>query len=131
MSITDVVIHKQTWKSAEHNGYARALLTEARRLRLFEGVVYFNNDDVDDTHQPGDKTTVGSVFKLLLHEEIIEPYYETNPEKNIFGGRRRSSRACNNGHKNPLYSIASMTKLETWLQRHGGVPAGPQMELLG
>lgn len=119
-AVTSAILHKQTWKRPEMDQYARALLTEARRLYLIERVVYFNNDDVPELSQPGDGKTVGLVVKLLTHEKIIEPYRGSHPELEIWGGMRRSTRRCNNGHRNQLYKIRSMALLETWLDRHGG-----------
>ena len=114
------VVHKQTWKSPVMDAYTRALLRAARRLALIQKVPFFNNDDVEAQHQPNDGTTVGAVFKLLRHEGIIEAYRGSHPEQDIYGGIRRSTRKENHGHRNQLYSVASMKLLELWLERHGG-----------
>lgn len=128
-AVTSALLHKQTWQGPLMDAYARALLTAARRLYLFEHTVYFNNDDVPEDKQPNDGKTVGLVFKLLLHEGIIERYRGTNEAREIYGGFRKSKRRKNNGHENPLYSIKNMALLETWLQRHGGLGDVRQGEL--
>lgn len=127
--VTEAIIHKQTWKTAVMDGYARAFLKAGMDLYRFRRVRFFNNDDVPSECQPCDKTTVGCVVNLLIREGLIEPYRESHPEKEIWGGMRRSTRKENHGHRNQLYRIKSWGLVETWMARHGGDPDPVQPSL--
>lgn len=129
-TVLDAVVHKQCWKNDVITRYVSALLQQARRLHG-EGIVFFNNDDVPDVHQPGDKTTVGAAFKLMIHEDIIEPFRGSVAAQEIWGGYRKSSRKCNNGHKNQLYQLTSTAIADAWLTRHGYATEARQLALFG
>jgi hypothetical protein len=118
MNVEHAIIHKQTWKSDILDRYTTGLLLAALRL-LDDGVPHFNNDDVPEPYQPGDKTTVGAAFKLLALANIIEPWRGNIAEQGIYGGMRRSSRRGNNGHRNPLYNLTNTGIAREWLERHG------------
>ena len=93
---------------------------------------YGNNDDVPDTVQPLDRTTVGAGIRVALDAGCIVPWRGTIEALQIYGGMRRSSRPDCHGHRNPLYQIVAPVARE-WLQRHGvAMPAAQalQMELL-
>lgn len=122
------VLHKLMWKSDSIDAYATALLSAAL-LRRENGIVYFNNDDVPEPHQPMDKTTVGVVFKLLLHESIITPFRGTIEAARIWGGYRRSTRRGNNGHRNQLYTLVNSGLARAWLLRHGVAEPKQQLDL--
>lgn len=128
MQIERAIIHKQAWKGPIIDAYAAALLRAALR-RLDEGCSYFNNDDVPEIDQPGDKTTVGVVFKLLMLESVIEPWRGNVPDLGIWGGMRRSGRKCNNGHRNQLYCLTNRGIAEAWLRRHGAPVRPRQLDL--
>lgn len=128
MDTLTAIIHKQTWKSAIFDRYATALLEAARDLHGI-GREYFNNDDVAEEFQPGDKTTVGTVFKLLTMEHLITPWRGTIADQDIYGGMRRSTRPGCNGHRNQLYTLGQMELVLAWLQRHGVDIRRPQFEL--
>jgi len=128
-ALTAEIVHKLVWKSYDMDGYANALLAVAHTLYLDYACVYFNNDDVPEDAQPLDGNTVGLTIKLLCSEGILSPWRGNVPDLEIWGGMRRSSRKCCHGHRNPLYGIASMSKLETWLERHGSSVEQRQGEL--
>ncbi|HMP73860.1 MAG TPA: hypothetical protein PKE55_11420 [Kiritimatiellia bacterium] len=128
MNLDHAIINKQVWKSDIIDDYVTALLTSALDL-LRRGVVYFNNDDVDEAFQPGDKTTVGAAIKALAIANIIEPWRGSDPAREIFGGMRRSSRPCCNGHRNQLYTLKHVASAQTWLKRHGRNHQPLQLEL--
>lgn len=128
MNVEQAIIHKQAWKSPVLDAYVSALLRAALRL-LDSGTIYFNNDDVGDLDQPGDGTTVGVSFKLLSHENIIEAWRGCDDEQGIYGGIRRSSRRCNNGHRNQLYTLTNRGIAEEWLRRHGHIIEPRQLDL--
>ena len=126
--LTAAIIGKLTWKSDLMDAYTTALLRAALGLRA-AGTNYFNNDDVPASAQPNDKTTVGTVFGLLLKEGVIKKYLGSIASKKIWGGMRSSSREKCNSHRNQLYAVAVPLARE-WLRRHGReLPAGPQMDL--
>ena len=128
MDTLTAIIHKQAWKSMLMDRYATALLEAALDLNGI-GRPYFNNDDVTEQYQPNDKTTVGTVFKLLSMEHLIAPWRGSVPELDIYGGMRRSSRPCTNGHRNQLYTLGQMELVTAWMQRHGVDIRRPQLEL--
>ena len=128
-TIEEVVIEKGTWKREPLETFARAVVCRALNLRLI-GVTYFNNDDVADADQPGDKTTVGAAFKLLAIANVIAPYRGTIESLEIWGGIRRSSRPCCHGHRNQLYELTNTGMAEEWLRRHGGAPQPAQQEMM-
>lgn len=117
MNVTEAIIHKLAWKTPVIDRYATGLLKAALRLQD-NGIVYFNNDDVAEAYQPGDGTTVGTVFKLMMMEHVIQPFYSNIPSLAIYGGMRRSTRSCNNGHRNQLYQLNSTSIAVEWLERH-------------
>lgn len=121
-SLEEAVVNKLVWKGPLMDRYARALLLAALDLAA-RGKTYFNNDDVEEAAQPGDKTTVGTAIKLLINEKIITPFRGNIPDLEVWGGMRRSSRACNNGHRNQLYTLTNAGIAREWLRRHGGAPA--------
>lgn len=123
MKIEEAIIAKCVWKSDEMDTYITAFLEAALRLP------YVNNDDVHDHAQPLDKTTVGTAIKLLLIEHIIQPFHGNVPLKDIWGGMRRSTRACCNGHRNPLYTLTNAGLARAWLAAHGYRVPSPQMDL--
>ena len=127
MNVEAAIIHKQAWKSPVLDKYVSSLLCSALRLDS-EGISFFNNDDVPELDQPNDGTTVGASFKLLAMENVIEPWRGNIPDREIWGGMRRSSRKCNNGHRNQLYTITNRGIAETWLRRHGVAIAPRQLE---
>lgn len=129
MNLTEAIIAKLTWRSGVAHAYASALLRAALAL-ADAGVVYFNNDDVDELDQPLDKTTVGSVFRMLMAANIIEPWRGTVATQMIWGGMRRSTRRANNGHRNQLYTLTSHGIATEWLRRCGAAPAPKQLTLL-
>jgi hypothetical protein len=128
MNVEQAIIHKQAWKSPVLDAYVSALLRAALRL-LDRGVYYFNNDDVVEADQPNDGTTVGAAFKLLAMEKIIEPWRGNDQERDIYGGYRRSSRKCNNGHRNQLYTLTNRGIAEEWMRRHGQDVERRQLDL--
>lgn len=128
MNVTDAMIHKMAWKAPVLDKYATGLLTAALRLRA-NGVQFFNNDDVPDFFQPGDRTTVGIVFKLLMHERVITRFHVTIPDAKIFGGMRASTRKENNGHRNQLYELTNEGMAREWLERHGVTVEPVQQQL--
>jgi hypothetical protein len=128
MNVEAAIIHKQAWKSDVLDRYVTSLLRAALRL-TDEGITHFNNDDVHELDQPNDKTTVGAAFKLMAMENIIEPWRGNIPEREIWGGMRRSSRKCNNGHRNQLYTLTNRGIAETWLRRHGVAIRPNQLDL--
>lgn len=128
MNLDQAIIHKLAWKSPVIDAYVSALLRAAISLRD-RGVSFFNNDDVAECDQPNDGTTVGAAFKLLALENIIEPWRLNVPEADIWGGMRRSSRKCNNGHRNQLYALTNRGVAEAWLRRHGVEPPPRQLDL--
>lgn len=128
MNVEQAIIHKQAWKSPVIDAYVSALLRAALSL-LDRGVVHFNNDDVAEVDQPNDGTTVGAAFKLLALEKIVEPWRGNIAEREIFGGMRRSSRKCNNGHRNQLYTLTNRGIAHEWLRRHGQDVGEQQLDL--
>lgn len=128
MLVHEAIIAKLSWKTPLMDSFAQALIEAAFRLRN-SGIIYFNGDDVDEWAQPGDKTTVGTVFKLLLMENIIELWRGSIPELGIYGGIRRSSRPGNNGHRNQLYILTSVGIANAWLERHGRTVTREQLSL--
>ncbi len=127
-AVEAAIIHKQAWKSEVLDRYVSALLREALHL-AGDGITHFNNDDVRDIDQPNDKTTVGAAIKLLAMENIIEPWRGNAPEREIWGGMRRSSRKCNNGHRNQLYTLTNRGIAEAWLRKHGVAIRPNQLDL--
>lgn len=128
MNVDEAIIAKMAWQEARTQSYAKALLETALRLHI-RGVHFFNNDDVPESHQPGDGTTVGAVVRLLLNLKLIERTGVNLPEQGIVFGTRRSTREVCNGHANPLYRLTNTGIVLEWLKRHGHVPVAPQMEL--
>ena len=124
----EAVILKAAWRAPALNEYATALVRAGRDLYLDRNVVYFNNDDVGEEHQPGDKTTVGSAFRMLLAAGVIEPWHGTDEARSIWGGMRRSTRAECHGHRNQLYCLVSLPIADEWLLRHGVEPPKQQKE---
>jgi len=124
-TVQEAIIAKQTWRSPVMDKYITGFLTAG----LTCGREYVNNDDVAEEYQVGDKHTTGSAIKQLLMAKIIHHWTGCLPDKNIYGGMRPSTRAGNNGHRNPLYTLnAPMAK--EWLRRHGGaVGKVEQLEL--
>lgn len=128
MNVDEAIIAKMAWKDDGMRAYAKALLEAALRLHI-RGVHFFNNDDVGPMHQPGDRTTVGAVVRLLLNLNIIEPTGVHLPDQGIRFGTRRSTRAECNGHRNPLYKLTNTAIALEWLKRNGHPIAQPQGEL--
>lgn len=128
MHVDHVIISKQAWKSPAMDLYAGALLTNALRLYA-SGTVYFNGDDVPEAYQPGDGTTAGAVIRMLTSLKIIEPWRGTVESKKIWGGMRRSTRECCNGHRNQLYALTNTGIAREWLSRHGTPQERVQEEL--
>ena len=126
--IDGVVVLKAAWRAPTLNAYATALVESARGLYLDQGVSYFNNDDVADEHQPGDKTTVGAAFRMLIAAGVIEAWRGNDEAKGIWGGIRKSTRPECHGHRNQLYRLVSIGLADEWLARHGVKPAKPQRE---
>jgi hypothetical protein len=110
-----VCIRKLAW-SPELVRYVSAL------LQVMLARPYGNNDDVPDSVQPLDRTTVGAGIRVALDAGCIVPFRLTIESLNIFGGMRRSSRPECHGHRNPLYQVVAPVARE-WLKRHGVVIA--------
>jgi hypothetical protein len=117
-TVDHALLAKLAWKNETVSSYARALLTQAVRLRQ-GGVLFFNNDDVPEEFQPGDGNTVGAVFRMLHTLKIIQPWRGSVESKDIWGGMRRSTRECCNGHRNQLYELTNEGIARAWLERHG------------
>lgn len=116
-TIEEAIISKNVWRSEIIDKYCTHLLLAALDL-LANGTSYFNNDDVPDAHQPHDKTTVGAAIKQLLMVKIIQPWHCNVEDKDIWGGMRRSTRECCNGHRNQLYALTNEGMAREWLSRH-------------
>ena len=116
-----VAAQKMFWHSAKVDAYVGALLKAALKLNA-QDIVYFNNDDVPDPFQPGDGTTVGALFGMLKskHVHLIQPWRGSVAAEKIWGGIRKSTRECCNGHPNQLYTLTSVGLAEAWLRQHGG-----------
>jgi hypothetical protein len=130
MNADEAIIAKLVWKSNETRAYARELLETGVRLYI-AGKPYFNNDDVRESAQPGDKTTVGAVIRTLLMQKIIERAFVHLPDQGIHYGTRKSSRPECNGHANPVYKLTNTGIAMEWLKRNGGPVAPRQMNLFG
>jgi len=130
-TVEEVVIVKNVWCNPTMCRYATALLLAARKLKQFQRIDYFNNDDVPDSSQPRDRSTVGAVFKQLQIAKIIEPWRGTVEQQQIWGGLRKSTRKENNGHRNQLWTLCSVALADSWLARNGHTlhAAKPQLEL--
>lgn len=123
------VEQKCAWKSALMQRYAVALVKAAIQIRRDRGIEYFNSDDVPPTSLPNDKTTIGAATRLLLAAGVIGPFRDTLAAFEIFGGIRRSSRPCCNGHRNQLYRLVSLPLAEEFLRRNGVETEANQLEL--
>jgi hypothetical protein len=126
-TVDTAILAKLTWKQRVMEQYAEALLLTAVQ-HLDKDVVFFNNDDVPDVDQPGDKTTVGAVIRQFLTVHLIEPWYGSLAEFEIHGGMRRSSRPECHGHRNQLYTLTSRALAEEWLRRRGRMLVARQEE---
>lgn len=100
-TVQEAIEAKLFWKPGTTTDYGLALLSAAVRLHR-KGIPYFNNDDVPEVQQPGDKTTVGAVVRMMINAKIIEATGVHLPEKGIRFGQRASTRAGCNGHRNQL-----------------------------
>lgn len=107
--------------------YAVALVERAVEIKKVHGIVYFNSDDAPEWALPNDRTTIGAATRMLMASGVIAPFRETIVELHIFGGMRKSTRECCNGHRNPLYQLT--TRAEEFLLQHGAGIAKGQMEL--
>jgi hypothetical protein len=120
-TIDEAVIRKTSWKSETMRSYACALVRVAIE-RAYTVAPYVNNDDVPDCSQPGDKTTVGAAFRMLIAAGVLRPFRTTIEASQIYGGMRPSKRPENNGHRNQLYVLTSVPIAREWLQRQGAIP---------
>lgn len=127
-TVNEAIEAKLVWKPGTITDYARALLTEAVRLH-WKGVPYFNNDDVAEADQPGDKTTVGAAVRMLINAKIIEATGVHLPDRGIRFGQRASTRVGNHGHRNQLYALTNHAIAQEWLERHGGSVEVAQLEI--
>jgi hypothetical protein len=118
MTVERAIIQKQIWKSPVMDTYVTALLTSALAL-YHRGTPYFNGDDVPESSQPGDGTTAGAAIRMLTVARIIEPWRGSVESAGIWGGMRRSTRECCNGHRNQLYALTNTGIAIEWLDRHG------------
>lgn len=129
MNFPDPAISIQAaWKSRELLAVACELVEAGLRC-LDQGVPYFGPDDIPENFTADGQGLTGSATKMLLSAKIIDAYYGTHLEANIFHGRRKSKRDTANGRKIFLYQIVGRGLAEAFLKRNGAAREPIQREL--
>ena len=117
------------WKNAEELEYAVKLMLAGYEL-VHKGKFEFGPDDIPESEQHYGQHLPGIAARHLALAGLIRPIEGNYPEKGIWQGRRKSKRKSRNGAKTPVYSIVSMGRAKSFLERYKcEVPTG-QLKLV-